>query len=611
MNLPHHLRILFGVFLIACLPCTVLSQELSVKSMKLDATDVTGSLAENLVQDNNGNYGGLVRVYLAASGATFEGSILRQTKHNASEYWLVMAKGYYRLKVVVPGFQPLDINFRDHGITGIEPQRTYVLSISVPQLAQAGPVDDGMRYLTMTVEPKNSLVTVDGTLREVVDGEVSVYLPMGRHTYSVAAPGYATQEGTVDLTDNTPTQQVRLVSTRATLLVECPTAGAEVVVGGQRRGTVPWSGSLDAANYKVEVRLDGYRPQQQSVTLSEKENRTLTFPALQQIVGRLNVNYRPLGSEVLVDGRRLGTTPNVFRDIPVGQRRVEIRKEGFQPFTQTITIKENEQTALSGTLTAITTASSGNAGSSANSGLSGQSRETFTVNGVSFTMIRVDGGTFMMGATKAQDGDAYDSESPVHEVTLSTYMMGETEVTQALWQAVMGSNPSEFKGNPSRPVECVSWNDCQEFLKKLNALTGKAFRLPTEAEWEYAARGGSKSRKTKYSGSNSLDEVAWYRKNAYDVGSSSPDYGTHPVKGKAPNELGIYDMSGNVWEWCSDWYGKYSGSAQTNPKGASSGSGRVLRGGGWYYFAGHCRVSFRNYQSPVSRDYSLGLRLAL
>ena len=602
MNLPHHLRILFGILLFACFPAVMMSQELMVKGMSL-TTDQTANLAENMFTDNNGDYAGLVKVMLAAPSADFEGWVLKKQVHTASEHWVFMAKGSTRLKVTVPGFLPLEVDFRHYGINGIESRRTYKLTIAIPQLAQTGPVDDGMRYLTMTVEPKNSLVTVDGTPREVVDGEVSVYLPMGRHTYSVTAPGYATQEGTVDLADNTPTQQVRLTSTRATLRVECPTAGAEVVVGGQRRGTVPWSGSLDAANYKVEVRLDGYRPQQQSVTLSEKESRTLTFPALQQIVGSLNVNYRPLGSEVLVDGRRLGTSPNIFRDIPVGSHRVEIRKEGYQPFTQSVTITENKQTDLTGSLTAITTASSGNAGSSVNSGLSGQSRETFTVNGVSFTMIRVDGGTFKMGATKAQDSDAYDDESPVHEVTLSTYMMGETEVTQALWQAVMGSNPSKFTGDPSRPVERVSWNDCQEFLKKLNALTGKTFRLPTEAEWEYAARGGSKSRKTKYSGGSDIGSVAWYTDNS---GSK-----THPVKGKVSNELGIYDMSGNVYEWCSDLYGMYSSSSQTNPKGASSGSYRVLRGGGWYCSARRCRSTNRISYTPGYSNSNLGLRLAL
>ncbi len=228
--------------------------------------------------------------------------------------------------------------------------------------------------------------------------------------------------------------------------------------------------------------------------------------------------------------------------------------------------------------------------------------ETFTVNGVSFTMIKVEGGTFNMGATSEQGGDANGDESPVHSVTLSDYYIGETEVTQELWEAVMGSNPSYFKGS-QKPVEHVSWNDCKEFITKLNRLTGKNFRLPTEAEWEYAARGGNKSKGYKYSGSNTIGNVAWYTDN-----SSSK---THDVKTKTPNELGIYDMSGNVWEWCEDWHGSYSSGSQTNPMGPSSGSDRVLRGGSWYYSAKYCRVSFRGINLPVHRDISFGFRLAL
>ena len=229
--------------------------------------------------------------------------------------------------------------------------------------------------------------------------------------------------------------------------------------------------------------------------------------------------------------------------------------------------------------------------------------QTFTVNGVSFTMIAVEGGTFSMGATSEQGSDAYDYESPVHSVTLSDYHIGETEVTQELWEAVMGSNPSYFSGYPQRPVEYVSWNDCQEFITKLNNLTGKNFRLPTEAEWEYAARGGNKSQGYKYSGSNTIDDVSWYTSN-----SSS---WTHGVKTKQANELGIYDMSGNVWEWCQDWYGSYSSGSQTNPTGPSSGSGRVVRGGGWGSSARDCRVSFRGSNFPESWFSTLGLRLIL
>ena len=237
--------------------------------------------------------------------------------------------------------------------------------------------------------------------------------------------------------------------------------------------------------------------------------------------------------------------------------------------------------------------------------------ETFTVNGVTFTMVAVEGGTFTMGATAEQGSDAYSDESPTHQVTLSSYCIGQTEVTQALWIAVMGSNLSCFQGDLNRPVEQVSWDDCQQFIIRLNQITGKTFRLPTEAEWEYAARGGNKSQVYKYAGSNTIGDVAWYIDNCYALGSSNPDYGTHPVATKAPNELDLYDMSGNVWEWCQDWYGSYSSSAQTNPTGSVSGSNRVRRGGSWVCLARYCRVSRRQQDAPTIADDHLGFRLAL
>ena len=270
----------------------------------------------------------------------------------------------------------------------------------------------------------------------------------------------------------------------------------------------------------------------------------------------------------------------------------------------------------------------------------------FTVKGVKFTMMLVEGGTYAMGATSEKKhfmvkyqndrGEekegwveyAEDDELPVHNVTLSNYYIGETEVTQELWNTVMGENPSNFKGDLQRPVEMVSWNDCQEFIAKLNKLTGKAFRLPTEAQWEFAAGGGNKTKKYPYSGGYDLDAVAWHIFNASET--------THPVKTKRPNELHLYDMSGNVWEWCADWYGTYSADEQTDPTGPIKGEKRVVRGGAWSYGGGmealdiydekgnkitianieKCKikyfpVAYRNYCEPEFSWYACGLRLAL
>ncbi len=261
--------------------------------------------------------------------------------------------------------------------------------------------------------------------------------------------------------------------------------------------------------------------------------------------------------------------------------------------------------------------------------------QTVTVKGVIFQMIAVQGGTFQMGSNSG-DGD----EKPVHEVRLNNFSIGQTEVTQELWEAVMGTNPSRFKGN-SLPVECVSWNDCQTFIQKLNQLTGKQFRLPTEAEWEFAARGGTTT--SLYNGqdiiisgknnSPNLDPLAWYGgncgrnyttsegcdvSNGYDISGWSerqyPDTkgGTHPVGKKEPNAFGLYDMLGNVWEWCQDWYGSdyYSSSVVNNPTGPTSGSYRVYRGGSWFGNATYCRVSHRSGITPTNTFSYLGFRLA-
>ena len=220
----------------------------------------------------------------------------------------------------------------------------------------------------------------------------------------------------------------------------------------------------------------------------------------------------------------------------------------------------------------------------------------FDLNGKEYRykMVYVSSGTYTMGCTSEQGDDCFSYEKPAHSVTVSGFYMGQTEVTQALWKAVMGSNPSNWKGN-TLPVESVSYNDVKDFIGKLNSLTGMTFRLPMEEEWEFAARGGNSSRAYKYSGGDNIGSVAWYDGNS---GSK-----THPVAQKQANELGIYDMSGNVWEWCSSlWCSDYSSSR--------SGSYRVYRGGSWFYNARDCRVSNRNHNVSSYRGSTLGFRLA-
>ena len=256
------------------------------------------------------------------------------------------------------------------------------------------------------------------------------------------------------------------------------------------------------------------------------------------------------------------------------------------------------------------------------------------VEQLSKQMVLVSGGTFTMGCTAEQGNECESDEKPAHSVTVGDFSISKYEITQTLWYAVMGENPSDFKGDGNLPVESVSWNDVQKFIQKLNGIAGKKYRLPTEAEWEYTARGGNKSKGYKYSGSNNIEDVGWYVGNAGDKPMNNEEMTqlflsgkydeyvkklndnnnkTHPVGTKRPNELGLYDMTGNVWEWVSDWYGEnyYSSSPGSNPTGPASGSRRVGRGGSWYSGAGDCRVSNRIIHSPDYRHYFLGFRLAV
>ena len=582
------------------------AQELKIKSCTLASTDVTASSLENIRMDDVGNPCALVKILLLDGISKVQGNVIGDIKEYSSEKWVYLSKGTKEIRIIPMHYKPLRVYFPDLGIDGVESKRTYVLDLVIQNMG-AEPVDAGGNFYALSVQPKNAVVTIDGVLQpSSSDGEYSAMLPYGTHTYKVEAGGYISKSGSfvVSSGDMTPVS-VSLLSAMASVSITCPTPAVSLYVDKKAVGNSPWSGSLKEGMHLVEVRKSGYRSQQKTIQLAQQQKLDVTFGELVAIQGNLSVNYKPFGADVYVDGKKLGQSPRVFNGLLVGNHQVEVRKDGYATDRKTISISEGQTASITGTLASNAVASSNTSGysSSSSSMASGSNAISIPVkDGISIDMVKVEAGTFMMGATSEMK-DPYSDEKPVHQVTLTNdYYMGKYEVTQALWQAVMGSNPSNFKGD-NLPVETVNWNDCQEFISKLNSLTGRKFRLPTEAEWEYAARGGKKSRGYQYSGSRKISDVAWYEGNSRSK--------THPVGRKQANELGIYDMTGNVWEWCSDWYGFYSSSSQTNPMGSDSGAKRVRRGGSWCYIARICRSSYRYGDAPDCRGLYLGLRLAL
>ena len=572
------------------------AQELTVKSFKLASSDLTAQTQPR--KDLNNRNCALIKVGLGQQGVQFEGSIMGNVENKTGEYWVYMPQGNRMLKVKHANYAPVMVTFADYGVEKVESNRTYELTITASGNV-VGPVDAGGNFYALTVSPKDAKVSIDGVLQSSSsDGAYSAMLPYGSHTYKVEAGGYISKSGsfTISNSDMTPIN-VNLVSAMATVSVTCPTPAVSLYVDKKSVGTIPWTGNLKEGMHLIEAKKDGYRSQQRTINLSQQQKLDVAFTELAAIQGNLSVNYKPFGADVYIDGKKIGQSPRVFNGIMVGSHKVEIKKDGYGTESKTVNILEGQTATLSGMLSTNTTSSVASGAS-----LSGNTITILVKNGISIDMVRVEAGTFTMGATPEMEDPSSD-EKPTHQVTLTNdYYIGKYEVTQALWKAVMGNNPSYSKGN-NLPVEWVSWDNCQEFISKLNRMTGRTFRLPTEAEWEYAARGGKKSRIYQYSGSNNISDVAWYDGNSRNK--------THPVGSKQANELGIYDMSGNVREWCQDWYGKYSSSFQTNPTGANSESDRVSRGGSFIFNAWCCRSSCRSNDWFGSRGYDLGFRLVL
>lgn len=505
----------------------------------------------------------------------------------------------------------------------------------------------------VTTNPSGATITVETDGRTFTSPCDITKLPSGTHTLTVTYSGYAISRNTVTITDGCVIPLNIELDARFAPITINTLAGATVKVNGEVIGKGSLAKQLDEGIYDVEVSMAQHRTVTRQIEVVAKQPQTIELNPI-PIYGSLDVISTPMFSDVEVNGKKYGTTPVTIENLLIGEYDVTISKKGCASITRKVTITDGQLSTIEvdlpqGREYTITSDRNGDAvfvdgvkrgvtpllislsygnhdvelrrdGKTAKKTIavsqSGTESALHLVFGLSpkwkagispstrqvlqqlvDNMVKVEGGTFRMGSTK------YDDEKPIHTVRLSDFCIGKYEVTQEEWEAVMGNNPSHFKGE-NKPVECVSWKDCQEFIKKLNDLTGLQFRLPTEAEWEYAARGGNRSKGYKYSGSNNIGNVAWYWDNSNKE--------THAVGTKQPNELGIYDMSGNVWEWCSDWYSSsyYSSSPADNPTGPSTGSYRVIRGGGWYYYAEYCRVSSRYDCNPDFHISYFGMRLA-
>ncbi len=446
-------------------------------------------------------------------------------------------------------------------------------------------------YLSVSSNPSGATLFVNGERKGVTPCKLDERYPKGSVNISLQMNDYYALSQSVSVVGDGGTQMVNLTLKPqfATVTLTCKDPKAEIWVDNEKKGVGSWTGRVSTLSQQhlVTVKREGYQSQEVALDVSDGAMVTQEIVAPIPLYGMLNVESAPDLAIVKVDGKNVGTTP-LLTKLLAGKHKIEIVKEGYKPHTQDIVIEHNKELSLNKPLVKQAVAKVAGA------------------SDYGIEMVYVQGGAFQMGSN-----DGGSNEEPVHSVTLDDFYIGKYEVTQAQWRAVMGSNPSYFKGDSypdSLPVEMVSWDDVQEFIKRLNAITGKTYRLPTEAEWEYAARGGNKSKGYEYSGSDKIGDVAWYEVNCIDAYTIR---GTNPVGTKKPNELGIYDMSGNVWEWCQDWYGSYSSSPQKNPQGPSSGTHRIFRGGAWDCEDLMCGSTRRIDAPPDGRKHFLGFRLVL
>lgn len=540
------IRKVFALFILLLFSISVYSQELHVKSFGIAESDLSAQTQPR--KDLNDKNCALVKVQFVGGISEIEGNVITPLIKHGNETWVYMPQGSRQMKVLTQSFLPVMVTFVDYGIEKLESNRTYVLILTKPMSI----IEQKKQALIIKYSPSSATVLVDNKMVRGTNGVAKVVLPVGQHSYIVASDGYESEEGTVKLKAAAPSNlQITLSKETNTISTSTNDVATQHIVRNQ---IVKFSGKV------VDI------------------NGQPVIGAVVEETGTKNISVTDIDGNFIIKAKSSSITVTVtfLGCVPKQVKLTEGTKE------EITLIEETYKKQPSSSASSITIP---------------------VKDGISIEMVKVEGGTFMMGATPEMK-NSWTEERPIHQVTLTNdYYIGKYEVTQSLWCALMDNNPSYFKGD-NLPVEQVSWDDCQKFINKLNDITGRKFRLPTEAEWEYAARGGKKSRGYQYSGSNKISDVAWY--------SSNSEHKTQPVGLKLANELGLYDMSGNVDEWCFDRFGFYSALSQTNPLGADDGICRVYRGGSWEQTAGFCRSSDRsNYGTSKNRIYNLGFRLAL
>lgn len=629
------------ITLILLLAQQLFAQDLSKLSIKGTPQKLSSEMVA--VRDNDGNYCAGIQFISDMDGYSYDSynGVVRMDDNPGKDMVYVQATERV-VEVHKSGYKPLKIILSEVGIQLNEKAVWQVTITGNKKTSNTLPV-------TFMVEPSDARLTVDG---KSIENTKPVKLSIGEHQFRAVRENYQTLNKTVNVNEQQVLFQYELEEIQdAGVIITSEPAGAEVSLDGVTLGTTLVSTFYPAGRYPIKLQKKGYitiedvylevKPPQTSknytleenvgyLTITTNPNATVTLngqrvqpnqrvklnPSVVNVkvtmpkaetleesvvikrnddktielmpdiqTGTIQVAPTPFDAKVELTGdadeHYMAEGMKVFSDIPVGTYQLKVTKNGYQTHESEINLTANDKVTRNPKLK--------------------KGPDIKKIAGME--LIKVEGGCFDMGCTSEQS-NCGDDEKPVHEVCVDDFYMSKTEVTQKQWREVMGNNPSSFDGCDNCPVERVSWNYVQKFIKKLNQKTNGNYRLPTESEWEYAARGGKKSRGYKYGGSNSIDRVAWYDGNS---GSK-----THPVGTKQPNELGLYDMSGNVWEWCSDWYDSdyYGNSRRDNPQGPSSGSPRVGRGGSWRNRARYCRVAYRFLHSPDDSYFYLGFRLS-